>query len=107
MKAPAIIAALKLAGGGSQAMRVRKQVYELTLDDFDKFPVWEFRLEEDGKDESTVRPYSTSGRLIPRNACSSCEPFSLWRMVRGCSAIARHLFGAMTALASWSPSSLL
>jgi len=46
-------------------MRVRKQVYELTLHDFDKFPVWEFRLEEDGKDESTVRPYSTSGPLDP------------------------------------------
>jgi len=65
MKAPALIAALKLAGGGNQAMRIRKQVYELTPDDFDKFPVWEFRLEEDGKDESTVRPYSTSGPLDP------------------------------------------
>jgi hypothetical protein len=65
MKPPAIIAALKLAGGVKHAMRVKKQVYELTLDDFHKFPVWEFRLEEDGKDESTVRPYSTSGPLDP------------------------------------------
>jgi hypothetical protein len=65
MKPPFTIAAVKLASSGNQASRVRKQVYELTLDDFDKFPVWEFRLEEDGKDESTVRPYTTAGPLDP------------------------------------------
>jgi len=56
------------AGGGSQGELVRKQVYELTLDDLAKFPVWEFRLDEKdekGQDESTVRPYAASGPLDP------------------------------------------
>ena len=51
-----------------QSTRVRKQVYELTLDDLSTFPVWEFRLDEEGeegRDESTVRPYSASGPLNP------------------------------------------
>src|SRR6267378_4178082 len=49
-------------------MKIRKQVYELTLDDLSKFPVWEFRLDsdgEEGRDESTVRPHTTSGPLDP------------------------------------------
>jgi hypothetical protein len=49
-------------------MRVRKQVYELTLDDLAAFPVWEFRLDdegEEGRDESTVRPYTVPGPLDP------------------------------------------
>ena len=40
-------------------MRVRKQVYELTPDDLQKCPVWEFALDEEGEegqDEATVRP---------------------------------------------------
>jgi hypothetical protein len=52
----------------SQVMRVRKQVYELTLQDLDAFPVWEFRLDEEGeegRDESTVRPYTAPGPLDP------------------------------------------
>lgn len=40
-------------------MRIRKQVYDLTLDDMNEFPIWEFvhgdGQEEDG-DEATVRP---------------------------------------------------
>ena len=47
-------------------MSVRKQVYELTLQDRASFPVWEFRLDEEGeegRDESTVRPCSVSGPL--------------------------------------------
>ena len=54
------------ACGGSQSLRVRKQVYELTLQDLSTFPVWEFRLDEkgeEGRDESTVRPYAASGPL--------------------------------------------
>lgn len=50
----------------SQNARVRKQIYELTLDDLGTFPVWEFRLDEEGeegRDESTVRPYPASGPL--------------------------------------------
>jgi hypothetical protein len=56
------------ACGESQSARVRKQVYELTLDDLSAFPVWEFRLDEEGeegRDESTVRPYPVSGPLDP------------------------------------------
>ena len=47
-------------------MKIRKQVYELTLDDVGKFPVWEFALDEEGKegqDEATVRPLKISGAL--------------------------------------------
>ena len=47
-------------------MKIRKQVYELTLDDVRKFPVWEFALDEegeDGQDKATVRPYEISGPL--------------------------------------------
>lgn len=49
-------------------MKIRKQVYELTLDDVKKFPVWEFALDEEGEegqDEATVRPYEVSGPLEP------------------------------------------
>jgi hypothetical protein len=49
-------------------MRARKQVYELTLDDLSKFPIWEFRLDKDGaddQDEATVRPFTASGPLDP------------------------------------------
>ena len=49
-------------------MNVRKQVYELTLHDLNTFPVWEFRLDqegEQGRDESTVRPYLISAALDP------------------------------------------
>ncbi len=51
-----------------QSLRVRKQVYELTLRDLSTFPVWEFRLDADaegGQDESTVGPYCPSGPLNP------------------------------------------
>jgi len=50
-----------------QSRRIRKQVYELTLHDLSTFPVWEFRLDEEGKgqDESTVQPYTASGPLDP------------------------------------------
>lgn len=54
-----------------QNVRVRKQVYELTLGDLSTFPIWEFRLDaegeegQEGRDESTVRPYSALGPLDP------------------------------------------
>ena len=68
MKPPSIMARLKPADGRSQSVRVKRQVYELTLDDLGNFPVWEFRLDEkdeEGQDESTVRPYTASGPLDP------------------------------------------
>jgi hypothetical protein len=49
-------------------MKIRKQVYELTLEDMRKFPVWEFALDEEGEegqDEATVRPCEVSGALDP------------------------------------------
>ncbi len=40
-------------------MKIRKQVYGLTLDDVARHPVWEYALDEEGEhgqDEATVRP---------------------------------------------------
>lgn len=40
--------------------RLRKQIYDLKLEDLEKYPVWEFALDEEGKhgqDEATVRPF--------------------------------------------------
>lgn len=68
MKPPTIATDLKHAGGGSQSGRAGKQVYELTPDDLRKFPVWEFKLDQEdegGRDECTVRPYTASGPLDP------------------------------------------
>jgi len=47
---------------------IRRQVYELTPADLERFPVWEFALDEEGEegqDEATVRPYEVSGPLDP------------------------------------------
>jgi hypothetical protein len=49
-------------------MRVRKQVYELTVEDFLEHSVWEFALEEEGEqgqDEATVRPKPVVGPVDP------------------------------------------
>lgn len=49
-------------------MKIRKQVYDLTLADFDRFRVWEFALDEEGEegqDEATVRPYKFTPPLSP------------------------------------------
>jgi hypothetical protein len=49
-------------------MRVRRQVYELTVEDFDQHPVWEYALDEEGEegqDEATVRPYRVAGPVDP------------------------------------------
>jgi hypothetical protein len=51
-------------------MKTRKQVYDLTLEDFAEFPVWEFALDEEGEerqDEATVRPYVFTLALDPHN----------------------------------------
>lgn len=48
------------------AKRVRKQCFDLTAQDFELFPIWEFALDEEGRpgqDEATVRP-----AFIPRGA---------------------------------------
>jgi len=41
-------------------MKIRKQVYDLTLEDFKQYSLWEFALDEEGvegQDEATVRPF--------------------------------------------------
>jgi hypothetical protein len=43
-------------------------VYELGPADLERFPIWEFALDEEGEegqDEATVRPYEASGPLDP------------------------------------------
>jgi len=48
--------------------RIRKQIDQLTAQDFNIASVWEFALDEegeDGQDEATVRPYDVDGRLDP------------------------------------------
>jgi hypothetical protein len=49
-------------------VKIRKQVYQLTPEDLNKFPVWEFASDEEDRenqDEATVRPYEVSGALEP------------------------------------------
>ena len=49
-------------------MRIRRQVYDLTLHDLNEFPVLEFALDEEceeGQDEATVRPLIASEPLDP------------------------------------------
>jgi hypothetical protein len=47
---------------------IRKQVYDLTLEDFEASPVWEFCLDEEGEpgqDEETVRPRPELAQVDP------------------------------------------
>jgi hypothetical protein len=49
-------------------MKIRKQVYDLVPSDLDRFPVWEFALDEEGKenqDEATVRPRESIDPVNP------------------------------------------
>ena len=49
-------------------MKIRKQVYELTLLDIKEFPIWEFALDEEneeGQDEATIRPFEFAPPLDP------------------------------------------
>jgi hypothetical protein len=49
--------------------RIRKQVYNLTLKDLERFPVWVFALDEEctpGQDEATVRPWEGTLPFDPR-----------------------------------------
>jgi hypothetical protein len=44
-------------------MHIRRQVYDLTPADLERYAVWEFALDEEGiegQDEATVRPYETN-----------------------------------------------
>jgi hypothetical protein len=49
-------------------MKIRKQVYELSLSDIMEFPVWEFAVDEEGEegqDEATVKPLEFTAPLDP------------------------------------------
>ena len=48
--------------------KIRRRVNELSLEDLDLYPVWEFADDEegeDGQDETTVRPFLLLHRLDP------------------------------------------
>jgi hypothetical protein len=50
----------------SRDLQVRRQIYELTPNDLETFPIWEFKLDETAEgsqDELTVRPCIVSGPL--------------------------------------------
>lgn len=52
------------------SVHIRKQVYELTPEDLDRYAVWEFALDEEGEegqDEATVRPYEPHGPVDPND----------------------------------------
>jgi hypothetical protein len=49
-------------------LQARRQIYQLTPDDLEAFPIWEFKLDEKAEgsqDELTVRPCRVSGPLDP------------------------------------------
>lgn len=72
-----ILVCLALTGCGSDVgsgktvttkMKIRKQVYELTLEDIREHAAWEFALDEEGdegQDEATVRPVTAAGSVDP------------------------------------------
>jgi hypothetical protein len=68
-------------------MGIRKQVYELSLEDFGAFPVWEFAADEEGvenQDEATVRPVETSRSVDP--STNTCVVLALFKLADGSAA---------------------
>ncbi|NMO14555.1 hypothetical protein HPC49_02245 [Pyxidicoccus fallax] len=54
----------------SKQQKIRKQVYELTPEDLERCPVWEFASDEEGvegQDEATVRPRPDLSAPLPRH----------------------------------------
>src|SRR4051794_28081978 len=51
-------------------MRTRKPVHEMTVSDFEAFPVWEYVSDEEseGQDETWVRPVNTD--IVPMTSYS-------------------------------------
>jgi hypothetical protein len=67
----AIIMAGSRAFHWSRHVKIRKQIYQLTLDDIQRFPVWAYALDEEGEpgqDEATVRPVKNHGGLDLRSS---------------------------------------
>ena len=64
--------------------RIRKQCYELTAQDFELSPCWEFALDEEGKagqDEATVRPATRPRSLT--NASGSVFVLAIFCFLNG------------------------
>ena len=64
----------------TKLLRIRKQVYELTTEDLERHPVWEFALDEEGEegqDEATVRPYELQGTLDPAEGMFVITSYSI------------------------------
>ena len=61
---------------------IRKAVSELSTRDLEAHPVWEFALDEEGqegKDETTVRPYLLPDELDPSAGMFVVRARSGWR----------------------------
>jgi hypothetical protein len=61
-------------------MKMRKQVYDLTLDDITRYPVWEYAVDEEGdggQDEATVRPITLSDVELQNSSCMVRTQFNL------------------------------
>ncbi len=61
-------------------MKIRKQVYDLTLGDITQYPVWEYALDEEGdegQDEATVRPVTLSDVDLQHSSCMIRTRFAL------------------------------
>ena len=57
----------------------RKQVYDLTLADFNAVPVWEFASDAEhiaGQDEATVRPYNVTPPIDTK--AGYVQPVKTW-----------------------------
>jgi hypothetical protein len=54
--------------GTAEEMKIRKQSYDLTPEDIQAYPIWEFALDEvreENQDEATVRPLPTTDSVDP------------------------------------------
>jgi hypothetical protein len=110
MRPPSMRSRLKPGSGSSRGVGVRRQVYELTLDDLGNSPVWEFRLDEKdekGQDESTVRPHTASGPLDPADRMFLVRAAFTLADGSRMQGYLTHLPAAMTAPAHCGPSSSL
>ena len=61
-------------------MKIRKQVYDLTLEDITRYPVWQYVLDEEeikGQDEATVRPVALPDLDLQRSSYMIRARFNL------------------------------
>ena len=89
-------------------MNIRKQCYDLILNDFETYPVWEFALDEegvDGQDEATVRPCLTGGLADPTRGIIVRARFTLadGSTMHGCLAWDSHGIPPATVSGPFAP----